>query len=144
MHQPVLNFTGQDGYPQTVPFHPPALYPELSFLPADVEPDNRIYAGVRDLLRGLGYDAERFGTPEWSPLTALVDEGGVVVLKPNFVRHYNEDPSGVLETVVTHPAVLRPRTGPTLEATRRDRRFETPGPDLRARREPSLGPRSGG
>lgn len=106
--KPVIHFTGQDGYHQPLPYHPSERYPELDFLPPDVCSGNDIYAGVRCLLRELGYDATRFGTPAWSPLSDLVATGGTVVLKPNFVRHFTEKPGGNYETVVTHPAVLRP------------------------------------
>jgi len=105
---PIIHFTGQDGYHQPLPYHPSERYPELGFLPADTCPGNAIYAGVRRMLRELGYDAARFGTPDWSPLSDLVRAGGTVVLKPNFVRHYSEKAGGNFETVVTHPAVLRP------------------------------------
>jgi uncharacterized protein (DUF362 family) len=105
---PILCFTGQDGYHQPLPYHPPERYPELAFLPAELCPGNEIYAGVRRMLQALGYDAARAGTPAWSPLSDLVPAGGTVVLKPNFVRHYSEKPGGNYETVVTHPAVLRP------------------------------------
>lgn len=106
--RPVLCFTGQQGYLHPLPYHPPELYPELAFLPNETCPGNEIYAGVRRMLQALGYDAERFGSPDWSPLSALVPQGGTVVLKPNFVRHYTEKPGGNYETVVTHPAILRP------------------------------------
>ena len=89
------------------PFHPPERYPELGFLPGATDPDNAVYAGVRSLLAGLGYDAQRFGTAAWSPLSDLVRPGGKVVLKPNYVRHYHER-GGSIDVVVTHAAVLRP------------------------------------
>lgn len=89
------------------PWNPRERHPELGFLPPDVDPTQGVHAGVRDLLAGLGYDAARFGTPEWSPLSDLVRPGGKVVLKPNYVRHYHEQ-GGDFEAVVTHGAVLRP------------------------------------
>jgi uncharacterized protein (DUF362 family) len=122
MRRPVLHFTGQDGYHQPLPFHPAERYPELGFLPADLAPGNLIYAGVRELLRALGYDAARFGTPAWSPLGDLVRPGGTVVLKPNFVRHFSEKPGGDFDTVVTHPAVLRPLIDYALKAVGPDGR----------------------
>jgi uncharacterized protein (DUF362 family) len=113
---PVVHFTGQTGYDVPLPYAPPETYPELGFLGSTTAPDNRIYAAVREMLRALGYDARRYGSPQWSPLSDLVGPGGCVVLKPNFVRHYNEDPAGALETVVTHPAVLRPLADYALKA----------------------------
>jgi uncharacterized protein (DUF362 family) len=108
VRRPTIHFTGQQAYPERCPFHPPEPFPELGFLPGDADPSNGVYAGVRTLFRGLGYDAGRFGTPDWSPLSDLVRPGGTVVVKPNFVRHYNEDPAGHWNTVITHPSVIRP------------------------------------
>lgn len=89
------------------PWHPAERPPELDFLPADTDADNAVYGGVRALLAALGYDAARAGTPAWSPLSDLVEPGGKVVLKPNYVRHYHES-GGDFAAVVTHAAVLRP------------------------------------
>ena len=99
---------GRGQYPERLPFFPPHSYPELGPFGASQDPTNGVYSGVRQLLLGLGYDRARQGTPEWSPLSDLVQPGGCVVLKPNFVRHYNEDPQGDLMAVVTHLSVLRP------------------------------------
>jgi uncharacterized protein (DUF362 family) len=105
--RPAIAWIARRAYDGALPFHPPARYPELGFLPAATDPDNAIYAGVRDLLAGLGYDAARAGTPAWSPLSDLVRPGGTVVVKPNYVRHYHEA-DGPFEAVVTHLSVLRP------------------------------------
>ena len=102
-----IAWISQRAYDGALPFHPPAQYPELGFLPAATDPGNAIYAGVRDLLAGLGYDAARAGTPAWSPLSDLVRPGGTVVVKPNYVRHYHEQ-DGPFDAVVTHISVLRP------------------------------------
>jgi uncharacterized protein (DUF362 family) len=66
-----------------------------------------VYAGVRDALFALGLDASRFGAPEWNPLGDLVPRGGTVVLKPNFIRHWNPAPGASVESVVTHGALVR-------------------------------------
>ena len=90
------------------PFGPGKGYPELASLAA--EPDgmpNHVYAAVREALRGAGLDAERFGSAEWKPLGALVERGGHVVLKPNFIRHWNPCAEGTVVSVVTHGALLR-------------------------------------
>ena len=91
---PVVHFTGQTAYSSALPYHPPERYPELGFLGEATDPGNRVYAGVREMLRALGYDAARYGGPDWSPLSDLVAPGGSVVLKPNYVRHYSEKPGG--------------------------------------------------
>jgi uncharacterized protein (DUF362 family) len=114
--RPVIAFPGASGYPTTLPYHPPARYPELTFLGGEVDPANRVYAGVRALLEGLGYDAARRGTSDWSPLSDLVAPGGTVVLKPNYVMHRHEEPGGLFEAVVTHAAVLRPLIDYALKA----------------------------
>ena len=79
----------------TPPYGPGSAYPELAKLqrgrgaaPAP-EPLNPAFAAVRASLRGLGLDSARFGTPEWSPLGDLTRPGRRIVLKPNFIRHWN-------------------------------------------------------
>jgi len=92
------------------PYGPQAPYPELRALYGDrldVGPSNPAYAGVRAALLGLGLDAARFGTPDWNPFGALVTPGRRIVLKPNFIRHWNPAPGGTLASVITHGAVLR-------------------------------------
>ncbi|UCE86691.1 MAG: DUF362 domain-containing protein [Deltaproteobacteria bacterium] len=92
------------------PYGPGRAYPELRDLlgsGAADGPPNPVYAGVRAALRGLGLDASRFGGPDWNPLGALVERGARVVLKPNFIRHYNPVADGSVESVITHGAVVR-------------------------------------
>jgi uncharacterized protein (DUF362 family) len=90
------------------PWAPGKAYPELSaWLPAEPGPPNHVYAAVRAALVALGLDAARFGTPEWNPLGGLVARGARVVLKPNFIRHWNPLPGASVESVVTHGSVLR-------------------------------------
>ena len=114
---PVILFTGQHRYPERLPFHPPTRFPELDFLGDETDPENAVYAGVRDLLRAAGYDRARYGGAGWSPLSDLCPTGGTIVIKPNFVRHYNENPEGSLESVVTHVSILRPLIDFALKAT---------------------------
>ncbi len=92
------------------PFGPGEAYPELRALYGehlDVGTANPAYAGVRAALVGLGLDAGRFGTAEWNPLSSLVAPGRRIVLKPNFIRHWNPIPDGTLASVITHGAILR-------------------------------------
>jgi uncharacterized protein (DUF362 family) len=91
------------------PFGPGEAYPELQSLLGDAAsggPRNHAFAAVRAALYGLGLDAERFGSTSWNPLGSLVRRGGRVVLKPNFIRHWNPG-EGTLLSVITHGAVLR-------------------------------------
>jgi uncharacterized protein (DUF362 family) len=92
------------------PWHPAKAYPEISRLLDDVgedAPPNPAYAAVRAALFALGLDAARFGTPDWNPLGDLVPRGRRIVLKPNFIRHWNPCPQGTLDSVITHGSVLR-------------------------------------
>jgi uncharacterized protein (DUF362 family) len=92
------------------PYGPGKPFPELAALLGDTAaegPPNHVYAAVRGALRALGLDAARFDTPGWNPLGSLVARGGRVVLKPNFIRHWNPDGQASVESVVTHGAMLR-------------------------------------
>jgi uncharacterized protein (DUF362 family) len=92
------------------PFGPGKAWPELERLLGDAAaggPHNSVYAGVRAALVALGLDAAHFGGVEWNPLGTLVARGGRVVLKPNFIRHWNPAPDGSPESLITHGSVLR-------------------------------------
>lgn len=91
------------------PYGPGAAFPELEPLlggTTDGERPNPVYRAVRSVLRALGLDAGRFGTREWNPLGDLVPPGSRVVLKPNFIRHWNPGP-GTVDSVITHGSILR-------------------------------------
>lgn len=97
-------------YPQP-PFSPSARFPEYPF-PAStlsVTP-NPLYGAVRESLRLLGLDSSNYGTPYWNPLKGLLPQGGRVIIKPNFVSHFNplSDDQAHFEALVTQGAVLRP------------------------------------
>jgi len=95
------------------PWDPGKAYPELAALLGDRAgrgPANPAYAAVRQALRCAGLDADRYGTADWNPLGNLVARGRRVVLKPNFIRHWNplsETTDSTVESVITHGAVLR-------------------------------------
>ena len=94
----------------TPPFAPGVAYPELATLWGDdvrTGPPNPAYAGVRASLRALGLDEAHFGSPAWNPLGDLVPRGGKIVLKPNFIRHWNPLAGEGVVCVVTHGAILR-------------------------------------
>jgi uncharacterized protein (DUF362 family) len=92
----------------TPPWHPGEAFPELGgkAVPNSAA-GNPVYAAVRDSLRALGLDAGHFGSDAWNPLGELVQPGARVVLKPNFIRHWNPSPGGSLDSVVTHGSLLR-------------------------------------
>jgi uncharacterized protein (DUF362 family) len=93
-------------YPRP-PFDPPVVYPELTGLGlTQADPDNQVYAMVRRCFELMGLDRENAGSPTWNPLADLIDSRSRVVVKPNFVQHY--DHAGCLDQLVTHPSVLRP------------------------------------
>jgi hypothetical protein len=54
----------------------------------------------------LGLDEEHLGMRQWNPLSAVIQPGDRVVIKPNFVisRHAH---GGNLFAIITHPSVLR-------------------------------------
>ncbi|HPQ70501.1 MAG TPA: DUF362 domain-containing protein [bacterium] len=93
-------------YPARAPFHPPARYPELA-PDTPLDPENKVYAHVRDCLRHLGLDAAADDTPRWNPLGEVIRPGDKVLIKPNLVLHYR-GASHDIDAVVTHGSVLRP------------------------------------
>src|SRR5215510_450790 len=97
--------SGASSYPENPPFNPPEKYPESPFA-ASVDASNHVYSMVRDCLRLLRLDETNFGKPEWNPLGCLISPGQRVLIKPNFVLHFNAG-GGPLDAVVTHPSVIR-------------------------------------
>jgi uncharacterized protein (DUF362 family) len=100
-----------DNYDDTSPpYNPGKAYPELAALLGDAAASgipNPIYAGVRAALHGMGLDSEHFGGDDWNPLGDLVSRGQDIVLKPNFIRHWNPIEGGSIDCVITHGAVVR-------------------------------------
>ena len=98
---------GDARYPDHPPYHPGESYPEYPFPGRLSTRPNAAYDGVRGALRLLGLDRERFGTRDWNPLGALIRPGDRVVIKPNMVRDFHEDPRAGTEALVTHGSVVR-------------------------------------
>ncbi len=90
------------------PWEPSAAFPEWPGIRATAAANPAFHA-VRAALAALGLDSSRFDTPAWNPLADLVRPGGRVVLKPNFIRHWNpaDGAGGSLASVITHGAVVR-------------------------------------
>ena len=102
----------QPGYGDVAaPWGPGKPYPELEALLGDTAADgpaSPAYAAVRAALYAAGLDEARFGSVDWNPLGGLVPRGGRVVLKPNFIRHWNPArETGSIDSVITHGSVLR-------------------------------------
>ena len=105
-NQDVALVAGASRYPSEPPFDPPEAYPEYPHASRRVDPSNAVYAMVREALRLLGLDQSNYGQATWNPLRELVSRGQRVLIKPNFVLHFNAA-HGPLDAVVTHPAILR-------------------------------------
>lgn len=104
--EPVLVRRKDAAYPRA-PFHPPRLFPEASRLGlTETDPGNAVYEMVRRSFELLDLDRAHRGTRDWNPLADVVARGSRVVIKPNFVQHYDHEGSFV--QLVTHPSVLRP------------------------------------
>ena len=98
--------SGHARYPAESPFYPPEIYPEYPHKEIATDPNNQVYAMARDSLRLLGMDSTHFGSPDWNPLGELISHGQRVLIKPNFVLHFNAG-QGPLEAVITHPSLIR-------------------------------------
>lgn len=78
---------------------------------APYDPDNPVYEAVEVMLRDLGLDAARAGTPAWNPLGDLAGPGDRVIIKPNLVssKNLHEKITGdKLAASSTHGSLLRP------------------------------------
>lgn len=92
-------------------YNPDTFYPEYKWGTLDISNEkNRVYQMVRDCLIGLKMDANNFNTKQWNPFGELIKEGDTVVIKPNWVMHYNENKritENGLECLITNPSVVR-------------------------------------
>ncbi len=111
--------SGDGRYPSQSPFHPSESYPEYQNEERTIDPTNQVYAMVRDCFRLLGLDKANFGRPEWNPLGEVISPGQRVLIKPNFVLHFNAG-QGPLNAVITHPSVIRPICDYVMIALRSD------------------------
>lgn len=93
-------------YDARPPFSPCDAYPEYLFSDPGSCGPNRLYEAVRKLFALAGFDAAKFGRPEWNPLGELIQPGDSVVIKPNLVLHRNQN-GGPLECVITHASIIR-------------------------------------
>ena len=98
---------GKSTYPPQ-PFHPPEHYPEYPFGNGPLQPDNYVYASVREMFQRLDMDCKNFGTPELNPLGEIIKPGDKVVLKPNLVISEHELGLPGIEASTVHGSVIRP------------------------------------
>jgi uncharacterized protein (DUF362 family) len=108
-------------YPMHAPFAPPERYPELRY-EGETDPENAVYASVRELFLMMGFDAERYGTADWNPLGWLVKPGETVFLKPNMIAHRHRL-RDEWDYVITHGSVIRAVADYVVIALRREGRL---------------------
>ncbi|MEN3002290.1 MAG: DUF362 domain-containing protein [Armatimonadota bacterium] len=94
-------------YPKQPPYHPDQPYPEYPFKSHLSSEPNPAYEAVRGALQLLRLDADRFGTPEWNPLSEFIEPDDLVVIKPNMVRDFHEFPEQGTEALITHGSIVR-------------------------------------
>lgn len=75
---------------------------------------------IDSLFRIWGLDDARAGTPEWNPLGELIPEGARVVIKPNWVLHYNQSglaaADGGMDCLITQRLLIEAVLGYVLRA----------------------------
>lgn len=86
-------------------FRPSYKYAEYPFEEISPEP-NEVYDSVREALYKLDLDVEHYGTKEWNPLKDYVTMGDNVLIKPNLVMDFNQNPQGGTDCLYTQPAVV--------------------------------------
>lgn len=96
-------------YPLVAPYNPRCNYPEIKS--NNFSSENFLYDSLRYLLYIYGLDSQNFGNPNWNPLQKFIKPGDTVVLKPNFVNHFNYaeyiDGTKDMDCVITHGSVIR-------------------------------------
>ncbi len=92
-------------------YSPSEDYPEYQFEGSVLNHEkNHVYEMVRNCLVHMGLDAENYGKSTWNPLSKYIKPGQTVLLKPNWVMHYNMNKKArslEMECLVTHPSVVR-------------------------------------
>ncbi len=97
-------------YPNNSPFNPSENYPEITF--SDVSDEkNVVYRSVRELLRIMNLDYSNYNKKEWNPLGQFIKPDNTVVLKPNWVVHYNHiihsGQKNNMDCTITHGSFIR-------------------------------------
>lgn len=87
-------------------YSPSEHYPEYPYEEISPYP-NSAYDKIRRLFHTLNLDENHYGLPEWNPLGDFIRPGDRVLIKPNFVMHYNKNKEGGTDCLVTHPSLIR-------------------------------------
>ena len=68
-----------------------------------------VHDAVCRAVAAFGLEPAKAGADDWNPLGTIVRPGGSIVLKPNFIRHWNPGlaPNASVASVITHGAVVR-------------------------------------
>jgi uncharacterized protein (DUF362 family) len=92
-------------YPHFIPYNPGINYPEYLFGELSNE-SNQVYESVRQLLLQLDLDKENYGYRNWNPLRKFIRPGNTVVIKPNWVNHFNPVEDDIT-SLISHSSVIR-------------------------------------
>jgi uncharacterized protein (DUF362 family) len=92
-------------YPRHSPFNPDIHYPEYPFSDLNSE-RNTVYQNIRQLLYQLDFDSEHYGQKCWNPFGKFIKPGYHVVIKPNWVNHFNPVEDN-LDALISHSSVIR-------------------------------------
>lgn len=90
-------------------YSPSSVYPEYPWTDHIAKEENKVYDLVRECIHNMGYDVERYGTPEWNPFGDFIQQGQTVLIKPNWVQNKNSNKkiNDQLNCLVTNPSVVR-------------------------------------
>ncbi len=97
--------TSTSEYPLDPPFNPSTRYPEYPF--SKLSNTNEVYHSVRETIRMLGLDNDRYGATSWNPFGDIIRPGEKVVIKATLTNDRNLSGDSAL-AVITHGSVIRP------------------------------------
>lgn len=92
-------------YPEKIPFDPPKNYAEYPFR-GGLDTANKVYPAIRNALRLMNLDIDKYGSRNWSPLSEIIQKGDRVLIKPNLVLDKNLSGDSVFG-VITHSSIIR-------------------------------------
>lgn len=110
MNKSFIYYKENSKYPEDIYFRPSTAYPEYQYPGLGFSKEqNDVYEMMRNMFISLELDKEHIGKSDWNPLSSYINENDTVLIKPNFVKHYNETIKGKkgLECLITHPSIIR-------------------------------------